>query len=210
MRGISLGIAAANGAAALFLLALSGHRDEESGTCKPEAPRPAAVAACDEPAADPSSIDEFPERPRDPAPNPDRQAAQQVIDEIRNIRGRLGLNPLAGTSLEAAGTSLEAAGGRQPGESEFLETLRDVVPVGEAAPIGDAPPNGNTIPSVEPALVSTVRDAARQLADRADEHEQQRDYDRADRLRRLANRLRREARNELRISDFGLRIGRRR
>lgn len=201
MRWASIGIAVFNGMAALLLFAFSGAGRGE--TADREAPAPCAASAsstggtcasCMSPAD--SSQPGASEESAAAGPSDERvegtaseQAgdAEGVIDAIRGIRRDLGLDPLAGTLLEAAG---EGAGDRQ-----FLESLRGVVPQGGELASFNSPPltADSTAPSPS-SYVGVLRSAARQLAAAADDLEDTGEYHQADRLRLLADRLRREAR----------------
>ncbi|MEQ8788921.1 MAG: hypothetical protein RIC55_21595 [Pirellulaceae bacterium] len=135
-----------------------------------------------------------------------------VIDDIRRIRQRLNLDLLNGTSLAAptattndAGASTSDSADRQSAEnsqshlhddSEFAKSLRQFAPR-VAASDGQPKRVFYQSPPLDPPddqYLATLREAARQLAYRAESLEQQGDYTTADRLRRLARGVRRESR----------------
>jgi hypothetical protein len=228
MRGASLVIAAVNGAAALFLIAMSGHEGHppapvaDVGEAAADVGEAAAVAQGSDRAAAVRSVDEAAESaPAGAAPLQPAwgESAQDVIDEIQGIRRQLGIDPLAGSSLERIGP--------RPDGDAFLDSLRDVVPTGTGVPANVEHGNGERNDDrshdglVDPAnelgaiqhfgglssplgaseslaspFVDSLRRAAEQLDTRANQLERQREYEHADRLRRLANRLRRELRIE--------------
>ena len=118
---------------------------------------------------------------------------EAAFDEIQSIRRQIGA-VLEGTSLQATATS-------KPSE-DFAATLRQVAGSSATDPEpNDALDRGPTLqgdnapsPFTSESLVPSLRHAARELEAKAETLENVRDYRRADRLRALARRLRREAR----------------
>lgn len=209
MRGFSFAIAMLNGAAALLLLAFSGQGGESDDNQTDSDSPPASISPPFEPAVNSPAKPDNPRAALEPAQAPAGESEAEVIDDIQDIRRKLGIDPLAGTSLERLP-------GEPSGDKAFLETLRSVIPaegtrensesINDGAPTFGATqlPFPNTIEvagsnRIEPApaesrFVASLQTAAEQLGRRADELERRQEYEHADRLRRLANRLRREAR----------------
>jgi hypothetical protein len=129
------------------------------------------------------------------SPNRASQISQEAaLVEMQSIRRQIG-GVLEGTSLQVGPTAATP-------NDEFTNLLREasanvasdwapieVQDLGSPFLVDPAP-----APPVSEGLVPSLRDAARQLEWRAEMFEVGRDYRRADRLRALARRLRREAR----------------
>jgi hypothetical protein len=145
---------------------------------------------------------------------PGDNLSDAMIDEIRRIRRRLDLDPLKGSSLERPPKKVgETASETNPlqhnsrsvcpdDDAEFADTLRKYAPRFAERPASEDrvfyESKGVSTSSSEQQFVASLQTAARQMAFRAEVLEQRREYSAADRLRRLARKIRRQARNAAR------------
>ncbi len=139
--------------------------------------------------ADPARQEEAPPAPES-APPPAARFAQ-----LTEIRRALGGGSLEGTLLESP------FAGEAGSEAEFLDALQRVasktpqLPAASTANEDGYCPSLNLAPqSADEELMHALRTAARELDDKANQLEFEQAYPQADRFRRLAQRLRREAR----------------
>jgi hypothetical protein len=188
--------------AALLLLACANAAD------KPPLRSAKLPAAASSPIHQPSLF------PTAPNAAPNGEIPDWMVDDIRQIRRGLNLNPLAGTSLEQiAAEPAHDSGDKTSGDknvqpspemasdSDFANALRAFAP-GPAGPSnaettsssGHAPAGRLHPLAAGSEYAASLQSAARQLAFRAEELESGGAYEQADHLRRLARQLRREAR----------------
>lgn len=140
--------------------------------------------------------------------HPGDNLSDAMIDEIRRIRRQLDLDPLKGSSLET--TTGQAVSEEHPprhasrsfqtnDDAEFADTLRKFAPRFAERPASDDrvfyERASASLSSSEQQYSASLQTAARQMAFRAEALEQRREYSAADRLRRLARKVRLEARN---------------
>jgi hypothetical protein len=129
-----------------------------------------------------------------PAGQEESEPAPAWVDELTEIRRKLG-GALEGSSLDPATNPSEQ------GDLEFLNELQRLS-AQQAPPIIPPPVPGESyqIPSLpgdmtgDDALIASLRNSARLLDEKANRLEVEKRYDRADRHRKLAGRLRLEAR----------------
>lgn len=189
MRWTAAALVMWSGMAALLLLACSTSADE------PEAPAPQQASPTT--SRGPSLV------PFRPAPEGEMPA--WVVDDIRNIRRELNLDPLAGSSLERSTTNktdeppVPTAAHPTGNDREFAEALRAFAPTAtDSTPNEDrtALPRSTSAPAYPPTtdFADSLRIAAYRLVLRAEDLEDRGEYAHADRLRRLAKKLRLELR----------------
>ncbi len=135
--------------------------------------------------------------------SPESPAVAAQTRELVQLRRSLRMSPIAGSVLDAdPSTSAAGTGAACSDEAEFIQVLHRVV---ESAPseisstVADEPPGPQQSPALESNdTASFLRGMSRQLDDLANDREDQRDYETADRLRQLSDRLRRRARTATR------------
>jgi hypothetical protein len=124
----------------------------------------------------------------------DASAASGSVAELLELRRRLGPSPLEGTLLDRPA-------GEAGDQAEFADALRREFASGASPPslpLGE--PEGGELPvvpaesSADATLISALREAAWRLDEKAHRLERLESYSEADDCRRLARRLRREAR----------------
>ena len=135
------------------------------------------------------------------SPEPPAVAAQ--TRELVQLRRTLRMSPLAGSVLDAdPSISSVGTGAACSDEAEFVQVLHRVVestPAEISSAAADEPPRPHRSLALESDdTAGFLRSMSRQLDDLANDREDQRDYETADRLRQLSDRLRRRARTETR------------